>query len=331
MSRFLPLQQLTLCLPAALVSLCIGAAVQGQPTSPPPGPRTAGQVQRRDGAGPAPAPASAAVPRVERYKVRLLSWSGPPFESWIVFDVIGDTTIILLKHATTNTAKWWDHPILSSKACRIIQAEGGDRLVDCLRVVSAGPGQPLRIVLPEGASLHDYDYLLTFTWQESGRILEGMTRIDRTIKPDVIAPFRVEAPTSDPKGWRYKVKLSQGVASLNLAPESWVVFDVIGGTTVMLKHTTNSVNVLTGLSRWWDHPVLSSMACPLFKTDGSNRHAGCLRGRSAGPRQPLRILLPEGAALHDYRFTFTWQEHGRIQEGVTFVDHMVNPTPIPPR
>jgi hypothetical protein len=187
MGRFLSLLPLTLFLPAFLASLGHGVAVPGQPTSAP-GPRTTGQVQRWDGAGPAPAaaPAPAPDPRIERYKVQLLSWSGPPFESWIVFDVIAGTTTILLEHATTNTAKWWHHPILSSKACRIIHADGGggDRLVDCLRGASAAPGQPLLIVLPEGASLHDY--LFTFTWQESGRVHEGVTRIDRTNKPTLI-------------------------------------------------------------------------------------------------------------------------------------------------
>jgi hypothetical protein len=337
MGRFLPLLQRTLFLPTSLVSLCLGAVVHGQPTSLP-GRVPTRQVERRETAGPAPTGASATDARVERYKVQLLSWSGPPFESWIVFDVIGGTTIILLKHATTNTAKWWDHPILSSKACRIILADGGDRLVDCLRVVSGSPGQPLRIVLPEGTSLHDYDYLLTFTWQESGKIQEGVIRIDRTLKPDVIkqgqdviTPFRVEEPPSNPRGWRYKVKLSQGVALQNLAPESWVVFDVNRGTTVTLRHTTNSVNILTGLSRWWDHPVLSSMACPLIPSEGSYPLAGCLRGSSAGLGQPLRIVLPEGASLHDYRFTFTWREHGRIQQGMTIVDRLLKPTPIPPR
>ncbi len=181
MGRFLSLVPFTLFLPAFLASLGFGVAVPGQPTSAP-GPRTTGQLQRWDGAG--PAPAAAPDPRIERYKVQLLSWSSLPFESWIVFDVIAGTTTILMKHATTNTAKWWDHPILSSNACRIIKADGGDRLVDCLRGASAGPAKQLRIVLPEGASLHDY--LFTFTWQESGRVHEGVTRIDRTIKPTLI-------------------------------------------------------------------------------------------------------------------------------------------------
>jgi hypothetical protein len=73
------------------------------------------------------------------------------------------------------------------------------------------------------------------------------------------------------------------------------------------------------------------MACPLFPSERSDPLAGCLRGSDADPGQPLRIVLPEGASLHDYRFTFTWREHGRIQQGVTIVDRMVQPIPIQPR
>lgn len=56
--------------------------------------------------------------------------------------------------------------------------------MDCLQVASSGSGEHLRIVLPHGAFLHDY--LFTFTWQESGRIQAGVTRIDRMVKPTLI-------------------------------------------------------------------------------------------------------------------------------------------------
>ncbi len=300
----------------------------------------------------APAQAPASNSTVKRYKVKLLSSSGPEFESWIMFEVIGDTKIILWKHATTNGwGKWWDHPVLSGKACRIIRADGGDRLVDCQRAARTGPGEPLRIVLPQGAFFQDS--LLTFTWKESGMIQEGVLRIEHGLIPDtlrmgrkqepevirqprvepiprdVITPPRVQPMIADSRSWRYKVKLSPGNAWQNLQPESWVVFDVIRGTTVTLMHSTNSYNILTGFSRWWDHPVRSIMACPLNKSEGSDRPADCLQGSSAAPGEPLRIMLPEGTSLHDYRFTFTWQESGRIQEGVTIVDRMLQPTPIP--
>jgi hypothetical protein len=96
-----------------------------------------------------------------------------------------------------------------------------------------------------------------------------------------------------------------------------------------MLHTTNSYNLITGLSRWWDHPVLSSMACPRRPEGTSERLADCLRGSSDGPGEPLRIVLPEGSSVQDYRFRFTWQESGRIQEGVTIVDPKLKPSPIP--
>jgi hypothetical protein len=145
----------------------------------------------------------------------------------------------------------------------------------------------------------------------------------------VVAPHRVDPPPPDSGGWRYKVKLSPGSAWRNLKPESWVVFDVFGGTTVTLLHTTNSYNILTGLSRWWDHPVLSAMACPRLPADARHPLSGCLQGSSSGPGLPLRIVLPQGAYLHDYHFSFTWQENGRIQEGTTIVDPTLKPSPIP--
>lgn len=352
MSRFLPLLPWTLVLPAAVVVLSLGATIQGQTLSPsrPPPP---GEVSPKDAPSSAPAPASAADLTVKRYKVRLERFDSgtTAFESWIVFDVVGDTTLILWRHATTNGyGKWWDHPILSSKACRIIQADGGDRLVDCQRAASSGRGEPLRIVLPQGAFLQDS--LLTFTWKESGRIQERMLRMEQglipderritwqkpevirqprvePISPDVITPPRVQPRVSDSRNWRYKVKLSPGNAWENLKPESWVVFDVIRGTTVTLKHSTNTVNLITGLSRWWDHPIRSITACPLYPSEGSDRLGDCLHGSSAGPGEPFRIVLPQGTSLHEYRFTFTWEESGRLQEGVTIVDRMLQAVPLP--
>jgi hypothetical protein len=122
------------------------------------------------------------------------------------------------------------------------------------------------------------------------------------------------------------LKLSKGNAWQTLQPESWVVLDVIGGRTVTMKHTTNSYNLITGFSRWWDHPILSIIACP---ASAGGSPSDCLQGSSSGPGLPLRIVLPQGAYLHDYRFSFTWQENGRIQEGTTIVDPTLKPSPIP--
>ncbi len=315
-------------------------------------------MQRIAETGPAPEQAPAPNLSIQRYKVKLVPWQGSAYESWIVFAVRGGTTILLLRHATTDGFRWWDHPVLSAKACRILQADGGDRLADCVRAIRDVPTTPLRLELPQAVSLENF--LLTFTWVESGRIQEGLIRMEHGLIPDalrmglpqksevineplaepitldanqpdqaVITPHHVDLLPPDSRSWRYKVKLSQGNAWRNLKPESWVVFDVTGGTTVTMLHTTNSYNILTGLSRWWDHPVLSSMACPRFPADARQPLAGCLQGSSSAPGEPLRIVLPRGSSLLDYRFSFTWQENGRIQEGATIVEPTLKPIQTP--
>lgn len=357
MGRSLPLLQQSLLLPVALAALCVGVAAQGQPM-PSAGTRSAEKVRGSPETGPAPEPAPAPNLPIQRYKVKLLPWQGSAYESWIVFVVRGGTTILLFRHATTDGFRWWDHPVLSAQACRIIQADGGDRLADCVRAVRDVPTTPLRIELPQAVSLQNL--LLTFTWMESGRIQEGLIRMEHGLIPDVhgmgppqkpevinqplaepitldanrpdqavITPHHVDLLPPDSRSWRYKVKLSPGHAWQNLKPESWVVFDVIRGTTITIKHSTNSYNIITGFSRWWDHPIRSITACPLHPSEGSDRPAGCLQGSSAAPGEPLRILLPVGTSLHDYRFAFTWEENGRIQEGATIVDHMLQPNAIP--
>jgi hypothetical protein len=344
MGRSLPLLRQALLLPVSLAAFCLGGlgvAAQGQPM-PSPGRRSVEVMQGSPESAPAPEPATAPNIPVHRYKVKLLSWQGSAYESWeswIVFDVRRGTTILFLRHSTTDGFKWWDHPVLSAKACRIIQADGGERLVDCVQAVRDDPTTPLRIVLPQAVALQDC--LLAFTWMESGRIQEGLIRINQGLIPDVRGMGPAQKPEvinqplgplpPDSGGWRYKVKLSKGHAWQTLRPESWVVLDVIGGRTVTMKHTTNSYNLIMGLSRWWDHPVLSSVACPLWPDGAGERLADCLHGSSSGPGEPLRIVLPQGASLHDYRFSFTWQEDGRIQDGTTIVEPTVKPSLIPSR
>ncbi len=340
MSRFSAYAPRPLVLFAAVLALSLGSAIQGQTMSPS-SPPAAGELPRRGKAGAATAPASTNDILIKRYKVSLhrSDSSTTGFESWIVFDVIGDTKVILLRHATTNGyGKWWDHPVLSGKACRIIQADGGEQLVDCQRASLTGPGAPLQIVLPQGAFLQNC--LLTFTWEENGKIREEVLRIEKgfipdtrrtgqTQKPEEIRQSYIQPRVPASRHWRYKLKLSEGNAWQNLQPESWMIFDVIGGTTVTLMHSTKISDILTGFNRWWDHPVLSIKACPLINGDGDDRQAGCMIGSSAVPGEPLRIVLPEGASLHDYRFSFTWEERGKIQEGVTIVDRLLQPVLLP--
>lgn len=318
MSRFPAYAPRSFVLFAAVVALSLGSAIQGQTMSP-----------------------SSPQVLVKRYKVILHrpEYNSTAFESWIVFDVIEDTKLILLRQATANGyGKWWDHPVRSGKACRIIEADGGEQLVDCQRASLPGPGAPLQIVMPQGAFLQKC--LLTFTWEENGKIKEEVLRIEKglildtrrsglTQKPEEIRQSYVQPRVSASRNWRYKVKLSDGYTWQNLKPESWMVFDVIRGTTVTLMHSTKTSDILTGVNRWWDHPVLSIKACPLLNGDGDDRQAGCMTGSSAVPGEPLRIVLPEGASLHDYRFSFTWAERGRIQEGGTIVDRSLQPVPLP--
>lgn len=350
----------------AVLALSLGPTIQGQTMSPSSAP-LAGELPRGGKAATATAQASPSHPIVRRYKVSLFRADSRAtgFESWIVFDVIDDTRIILLRHTTTNGyGKWWDHPILSGKACRIIQANGGDQLVDCQRVSLSGLGAPLQIVLPQGDFLQRC--LLTFTWKENGKIQEELLRIEKGLVPDTrrtgqtqkpqeirqsyVQPSALAPDTSRrgqiqkpdesrqsyvlPRGsasrnWRYKVKLSQGNSWQNLQPESWLVFDVIGGTTVALKHSTKTSDFLTGINRWWDHPVLSITACPLINGDHDELQSRCIIGSSAVLGEPLKVVLPEGSSLHDFSFSFTWEERGRIHAGVTIVDRLLQPVPLP--
>jgi hypothetical protein len=210
--------------------------------------------------------------------------------------------------------------------------------------IEAGSGQQTQslglglIALPQGAFLQKC--LLTFTWEENGKIKEEVLRIEKglildtrrsglTQKPEEIRQSYVQPRVPASRNWRYKVKLFDGYTWQNLKTESWMVFDVIRGTTVTLMHSTKTSDILTGVNRWWDHPVLSIKACPLLNGDGDDRQAGCMTGSSAVPGEPLRIVLPEGASLHDYRFSFTWAERDRIQEGGTIVDRSLQPVPLP--
>lgn len=267
-----------------------------------------------------------ARPAVGRYKLLLSTNPYINEETWLVFDLIPDTTFILWKHATTDGLHWWDHPLSFAQVCRIAQADDGERLMDCVRAASPGGGEPLRIVMPAGACRQDC--LLTFSWIESGRSQEWMIRLDHTQQPAVIAPLRLEAPGSDHQRWQYKIKLSPGSASTNLRPESWVVVNVShapAGTSVSLRHSTNAMNLITGFSRWWDHPILASRACPLFPTpgqEGSQGNGGCRSGTNPAPGEPLRIQLPAGTSIHDYRFAFSWRENNRIQEAVFVIDRL---------
>lgn len=128
----------------------------------------------------------------------------------------------------------------------------------------------------------------------------------------------------------YKIKLSEGTAWTNLNPESWVVFEVSNGQQVSLRHTTNTVNMITGLSRWWDHPILESRACRSVPAVIGRKVGACLTGKpSATPGSGSHVFtLPAGDSIHDYLFELKWKERGAIQEARTQVPRGTSPASV---
>lgn len=130
----------------------------------------------------------------------------------------------------------------------------------------------------------------------------------------------------------YKVKLSEGSAWTNLNPESWMVFVVSDGNWVSIHHSTNVVNMITGISRWWDHPIVASKACRISIGESGKRLTGCLSGNSSGTGKALRhqLRLPADASIHDYIFELQWQEKGALREAITSVPKGSKPTKVEP-
>lgn len=326
MSPRLRLCALVAVLATSLATSSAAAAVPGPPMaqSAPAGPQTPGQAPDRT---------------IQRHTIRMPAWTGQPLDTWLVFDLIADRTLLLLKLSNTDGLRWWDHPLLSSLVCRIVPVAGGERLVDCQRVAASTAGEELRFELPEAFS--STSYLLTFTWQDQGREQEDLIRFDKGLTPYEqrlrSIPERARpaatgptAPEADSATLRYRVRLSTGSAWSNLKPESWLILDVTSANTITLKHSTNAINLLTGLSRWWDHPVLSVTACPLPGSAARQRRADCLVGSRPGPegKGALRVVLPAGEDLHDYSYAVTWEENGRLQQAECQIDRMVQPTPV---
>jgi len=138
------------------------------------------------------------------------------------------------------------------------------------------------------------------------------------------------------KIYTYKIKLSEGTAWTNLNPESWVVFDVIDGTTVAIRHSTNAMNIITGFSRWWDHPITESKACKVSLGDTGKRLTDCLSGTTSGTGKAQRhlLVLPPGDTIHDYLFEIQWQEKGVRHTALSGVAPGTKPAAIkalPPR
>ena len=119
----------------------------------------------------------------------------------------------------------------------------------------------------------------------------------------------------------YKVKLAGGNAWITGAPNSWAIFDVVDGRSVIVKQSTLVVNGWTGYSKWWDHNVIATRACKQAQT-GWDDPGSCVIGNGNV------VKLPEGESVFDYFFEFKWEENGGVQVGKTAIDPKAKPTDV---
>jgi hypothetical protein len=119
----------------------------------------------------------------------------------------------------------------------------------------------------------------------------------------------------------YKVKLAGGNAWVTGAPNSWAIFDVVDGRSVIVKQSTLIVNGWTGYSKWWDHTVIAARACKQTQT-GWDDPTSCVIGNGNV------VKLPDGESIFDYFFEFKWEENGGVQVGKTAIDPKAKPTDV---
>ncbi|KGG14147.1 MULTISPECIES: hypothetical protein [Prochlorococcus] len=106
----------------------------------------------------------------------------------------------------------------------------------------------------------------------------------------------------------YKIRLSGGGnAYWTGAANSYVRIETRQGNIVQLFQSTLVSNMLTGLGKWWDHPVIASRACPFTKDEWSEAK-NCIIGTLN------TIALPEGANPKDFVYEFKWEENGSTQQ-----------------
>ena len=105
---------------------------------------------------------------VVKHKIKLgggsAYWGGHPSFAVVKINSINEVNI----YHTTNTVdqllgtgKWWDHPVIASRAC-IITDEGWDDANNCIN------GEKGVIKLPPGANHKQYTFEIK--WKESGAI-----------------------------------------------------------------------------------------------------------------------------------------------------------------
>lgn len=151
-----------------------------------------------------------------------------------------------------------------------------------------------------------------------------------TVVPNPQAPTRDAALPFRNRIATYKIKLSEGTAWTNLNPESWVVFEVSDGNIVAIKHSTNVVNIITGFSRWWDHPITESRACKISIEASGKRLTHCINGvtSGSGANQRHQLALPPDSSIHDYMFELKWQEKGKMNEALLEIPARVKPSTV---
>lgn len=119
----------------------------------------------------------------------------------------------------------------------------------------------------------------------------------------------------------YKIKLTGGNAWVTGAPNTWAIFDVVDGSSVIIRQSTLIVNGWTGYSKWWDHTVIAARACKQTES-GWDDASSCVIGNGNV------VKLPEGESVFDYFFEFKWEENGGVQVGKTAIDPKAKPTDV---
>lgn len=119
----------------------------------------------------------------------------------------------------------------------------------------------------------------------------------------------------------YKFKITDGTKWLNGIRGSWVIYDVVNGQNVVIKHTKLHVNQWTGYSKWWDHDVIASRACKQNKQGGEDL-SSCIVGNGN------LIKIPDGESVYSYVFEFSWNENGQVQSAKMAIDPKEQPTNI---
>jgi len=119
----------------------------------------------------------------------------------------------------------------------------------------------------------------------------------------------------------YKLKITDGTPWQNGIRGSWVIYDVVNGQNVVIKHTTLHVNQWTGYSKWWDHDVIASRACKQSKQGGEDL-SSCIVGNGN------LIKIPDGESIFSYLFEFSWNENGQVQSAKMAIDPKEQPTNV---